>query len=169
MSDHQPRISFASGVDGTKVSALSLSVVKDVMRKADVTSVTISSVVRTTRQQAVAMYDNVQNTSLAAQHALYGTAGDKVLDVYEKGRKAGLSRDAIILNMTKEIEAVGPEKVSHHAGDPSKVNVFDVGPHSVTPQANKAKFAKAAKEDPRVSQFFEPPNDPGYHFEIPQH
>jgi hypothetical protein len=164
----QVTVSFAPGTDASKVSTYSIGVLKDVMLKAGVDSVTISSVARNASEQAVAMYNNIQKTSLDTQKDLYGSAGDKVLDVYDADVKAGKLKDAIIQDMKAKIEELGVSKVTRHAADLSKLNVFDVGPNSVSPQANKAKFAKAANDDPRVSRFFEPPDDPGYHFEVPQ-
>ncbi len=164
----QVTIDFASGVNSSKVSAYSIVVLKDIMLKAAVDSVTISSVARDAAEQAAAMYKNIQKTDLPTQRDLYGAAGNKVLDVYEADTKAKKVAQMIIADMQKKIEEIGTSKVTRHAGDQSKVNVFDVGPNSVTPQANKSAFAKAARDDARVSRFFEPPDDPGFHFEIPQ-
>lgn len=55
--------------------------------------------------------------------------------------------------------------LSRHTGDPNVLNVFDVAPSSIT---NKVAFEKAVKADSRVTKFLMPPQDPGYHLEIPQ-
>jgi hypothetical protein len=67
--------------------------------------------------------------------------------------------------MTREILRIGPTRVSRHAADPRVLNVFDVAPSSV---ARRAAFERAVRADRRVARFLIPPQDPGYHLEIPQ-
>jgi hypothetical protein len=67
--------------------------------------------------------------------------------------------------MEAKIIELGPTSVSHHAADPKVLNVFDVAPSSI---ADKMAFEMAVRADRRVSKFLLPPNDPGYHLEIPQ-
>jgi hypothetical protein len=57
--------------------------------------------------------------------------------------------------------------VSRHAADPKVLNVFDVAPSSVR---NQVAFERAVRAETRVDtrSFFKPPQDPGYHLEIPQ-
>jgi len=70
-----------------------------------------------------------------------------------------------VTDMAAKIMALGPERVSRHACDPNVLNVFDVAPSSI---GNKHAFEAAASADERVSRFLTPPDDPGYHLEIPQ-
>jgi hypothetical protein len=88
-----------------------------------------------------------------------------VIEVYRKAKAAGKSAAAIQQEMTSEILRIGPTKVSRHASDPNVLNVFDVGPSSV---ANRAAFEREVHAEKRVANFLIPPNDPGYHLEIPQ-
>jgi hypothetical protein len=45
------------------------------------------------------------------------------------------------------------------------LNVFDVAPSSIK---DKVAFERAVKAERRVTKFLTPPDDPGYHLEIPQ-
>ena len=80
--------------------------------------------------------------------------GQAVIDVYESGKAAGKTPDAIKADMTAKIVDLGPMNVSHHAADPKLLNVFDVAPSSV---ADVDAFQNAAKADTRVSKFLTPP------------
>lgn len=173
----QPTVSFWSTANEDSVSAYSLKVLKEIMQKATVTSVAISSTARDAQNQARVMYQNLESQGAADQKVLYGKSGDKVIDVYsdqktklkDSTKKANEVRDQIILEMKKKIDELGPSNVTRHAADVSKKNVFDVAPSSVTPQSQKAEFVKQAKADARVSKVLTPEDkDPGYHLEIPQ-
>ena len=75
-------INWGSEADSSTVGANSLEILKDVCRAAGVTSVTITSTARDATNQARVMYDNLESKGVAAQKALYGDNGDKVIDVY---------------------------------------------------------------------------------------
>ena len=121
------------------MSEHSLSVLKDVMAKAGVASVVISSTARDPFNQARVMFDNIKKTGVAAQKKLYAAAGDAVIDVFAAAQKAGKTRAETIKLMEAKIIALGPEKVSHHAADLTKLNVFDVAPSSI-PSAKKKRL-----------------------------
>jgi hypothetical protein len=158
-------IVFGPNAKSSDVTPYSLGVLRDVMSAANVARLTISSTQRSPADQARVMFNNLQTQGVAAQRRLYTPPGQAVIDVYEAGKAAGKSPDAIKADMTAKIIALGPMNVSHHAADPKLLNVFDVAPSSV---ADVASFEAAAKKDGRVSKFLTPPNDPGLHFEIPQ-
>lgn len=172
----QTTVLFHTTADEDDVSAYSLEVLEDVMRKAGVTQVTISSTSRDAYNQARVMYNNIEAKGVEHQKELYGRHGDQVIDTYtssgaeaSKQKLTGTARrDYVITKMKAKIKAVGPSRVSRHAADTSKSNVFDVGPNSIQPQSKKADFATQAKADARITRFLEPPADPGFHFEIPQ-
>jgi len=88
-----------------------------------------------------------------------------VIEVYRQGKLAGKDAAAIQALMTAEIIRLGPTTVSRHASDPKILNVFDVAPSSV---ARRPEFEAAVRAESRVAKFLLPPNDPGYHLEIPQ-
>jgi len=163
----QPGPTFGSGAKQSDVSDYSLTVLKDIMAKAGVASVVISSTARDPFNQARVMFDNIMKTGVAAQKELYAAAGDAVIDVCAAAQKAGKTPAETIKLMEAKIIALGPEKVSHHAADLTKLNVFDVAPSSI-PSGKKAAWEAAIKGNKAIAKFIFPPLDPGYHFEIKQ-
>jgi hypothetical protein len=158
-------ISYGPNANAKDVTPFSLAILEDILRAAGLNSALISSTARKPAQQARVMYDNLEAHGVAQQKALYAAAGDQVIDVYAKSKAAGKSPDQIKSDMEAKIIELGPTRVSHHAADPKVLNVFDVAPSSIS---DKNAFEIAAGKDKRVSKFLVPPNDPGYHLEIPQ-
>jgi hypothetical protein len=158
-------IKFGANAKPDSVTEFSLKVLEDILEKAGLTSCMISSTARTPTDQARVMFNNIKSTSVAAQKKLYAAAGDLVIGEYEKARKAGKTPTEIKAAMEAKIIEIGPTKVSHHASDPNILCVFDVAPSSI---GKKASFEKAVRADKRVTKFITPPDDPGYHLEIPQ-
>ena len=158
-------IKFGTNAKPESVTALSLQVLEDILAAAGLSSCIISSTARSPADQARVMFNNIVATSVAAQKKLYAAAGDLVIDEYLKAKAAGKTPTEIRAAMEAKINELGPTKVSHHAADPNILCVFDVAPSSI---ANKAAFERAVRKDKRVSKFLLPPDDPGYHLEIPQ-
>lgn len=158
-------ITFGPRANQATVSNYTRGVIKDLLQRAGVPSVVITSTARTPADQARAMYQNLVAKGVAHQKALYAAPGRKVIDAYVAARHAGKSPAQIQAAMTAEILRQGPGKVSRHCADHTKLNVVDIAPNSV---ANRAKFRAAIKADSRVSKLLEPPSDPAYHLEIPQ-
>jgi hypothetical protein len=158
-------ISFGPNAKAADVTAFSRGVLTDVLKAAGLPRVTISSTSRLPADQARVMYVNLERQGIDAQRRLYKEPGRKVIEVYRQGKLAGKDAAAIQAAMTTEIVRLGPTTVSRHASDPKILNVFDVAPSSV---ANRPAFEAAVRAEPRVSKFLLPPNDPGYHLEIPQ-
>ena len=158
-------VKFGPGAKPKDVTPFSLAVLKDILRAAGLTSATISSTARKPADQARVMFDNIEAQGVAAQKKLYAAAGDQVIDVYVASKKAGKTPAEIKADMEKKIVAIGPTSVSHHAADPKILNVFDVAPSSIT---SKKAFEAAVRKERRVKKFLLPPDDPGYHLEIPQ-
>jgi len=150
------------------VAETSIEVLKDVLRAAGLRKATITSTARTATDQARAMYQNLVTQGVDKQRALYGPAGDRVIDVYEQLRDAGKPAQEIRDGMRDAILAIGPSKVSRHCGDPAVLNVFDVGPRSLGDDTARRAFNDAAKaeEGKRVAKYIPYPKDPGNHFEI---
>lgn len=165
-------INFGPQAIADVVSAKSKKIIEAVMLAAGVKAITISSTLRTAKDQARAMYDNLSLPGgVANARKLYKTAGQKIIAVYEQQRKEGKSANQIRAAMEKKINEIGPEVVTKHAKDPSKINVIDIAPSSV-PVAKRAEFVakmKDAKKQGKVTVFLEPgQGDPAYHIEIVQ-
>ena len=160
-----PTIGFGEHANAADVTPYSLGVLKDILATAKLSSALVSSTSRSPKEQARVMYDNAEKFGVEAQKRLYGPSGDKVLDVYAQRKAAGATPDDVKLAMETKIKELGPTHVSRHASDPHVLNVFDVAPSSIR---DKVGFEHAVKADSRVSYFLVPPNDPGYHLEIPQ-
>ena len=88
-----------------------------------------------------------------------------MVDAYEAAKRAGKDAAGIQAAMVDTINEIGPEKVSKHASDPKRLNVFDIAPSSIR---DKSGFESAVRGEKRVAKFLVPPADPGYHLEIPQ-
>ena len=158
-------VNFGPNANASVVSAYTLQVLKECLAAAGETSATITSTSRTPHDQARAMYNNIVSLGVASQKRLYGAGGDRVIDAYVASKAAGKSRAEILADMEATIRAVGPSRVSKHCADPAVLGVIDVGPSSIT---NDAQFIAAVSGDSRVSNFLRPPDDPAYHLEVPQ-
>ena len=99
-----------------------------------ISSVTISSTVRSVESQAQAMYDNL----VAGKVVNYGSPGRSVLAVGKALIAEGVAPSTIVQAMTDQINAVGPANVSHHL-DPS-LAVADIMPSKMSPD-ERARFA----------------------------
>jgi D-alanyl-D-alanine carboxypeptidase len=168
-------ITFGPHAHADKIAASSLDVLRDVLAAAGLGHAMISSTARTAADQARAMYQNLagrgRGKGVAAQHRLYGPAGDQVIDVYAALRAEGRKAGEIQAAMRDKILEIGPSKVSRHCGDPAMLNVFDVAPSSIGSDEQQAAFVAAAQAEvgKRVSRFIPFPGDPGHHFEIRPH
>ena len=153
--------------NGHKLSKKTRQVILILLKDAGLKSASITSTHRTPYQQAAAMYDNCKRLGWRSQENLYGPAGRRVIQVYKTMEKK--PRNTVIEAMAKKIREVGPEKVSRHCADPSKLEVVDIDPQSI---ANAAAFVKAVQKQQKagkISKFFSPASgDPVYHLEIPQ-
>lgn len=158
-------ISFGPNAKAAGVTGFSRGVLTDILQAAGLPRVTISSTSRLPADQARVMFINLEQQGIDAQLRLYKEPGRKVIEVYRQGKLAGKDAASIQAAMTAEIVRLGPTTVSRHASDPKILNVFDVAPSSVT---DRPAFEAAVRDEPRVTKFLLPPNDPGYHLEIPQ-
>ncbi|MEO1018899.1 MAG: hypothetical protein AAFY56_14570 [Pseudomonadota bacterium] len=160
-------ISFGPKAKSMDVSEYSKSVIKEIMKASRIYRVIVTSTARDAFDQARVMYDNLEQFGTRHQKNLYGPAGDEIIDVYIEAKKNGHDRNEIITLMKARIIAIGPTKVSRHAADVSKLNVFDISPSTIPPE-KKSKWEKEIKDSQHVSKYIFPPKDPGYHFEIIQ-
>ncbi|MCG8307379.1 MAG: DUF6443 domain-containing protein, partial [Cytophagales bacterium] len=150
-------ITFGSGIPDSHVTDKSAGVVNDAMVSAGDNEVKVSSGYRSPEKQVEVMYDNLETKGVSHQKALYGSTGDKVIDVYiaTKGKTDkqgyGLNNDASSVKsaMTSKINELGPGKVSKHSSNPKVYNVFDIAPSSVS---NVKSFQSTLQKDKRVSR-----------------
>lgn len=161
------QIDWSEGLDRSVVSENALSVLRDIASKACVKSVRISSTARTPEAQAHEMYNNIKNWGIDSQRKLYGGPGKQVLDTYESEVAAGHDSIQVEAAMAAKINELGPSNVSRHISQGPGMSTFDVSPRSVGEREARERFRAEAKADPRVKNFYEPPNDPGFHFEVP--
>lgn len=158
-------ISFGPNAKAADVTDFSRQVLTDILTAAGLSKVIISSTSRSPADQARVMFANLERQGIEAQRRLYKEPGRKVIEVYRQGKLAGKDAATIRAEMRDEIVRLGPVTVSRHASDPKIYNVFDVAPSSV---AKRPEFESAVRAEKRVAKFLLPPNDPGYHLEIPQ-
>ena len=165
----QPTINFGPNANQSVVSTHSKTILTEILNHAGLDECSITSTSRTPADQARVMFNNLEAHGVAAQKALYAAAGDQVIDVYSARKAEGKTAAQIKSAMEVKINAIGPDKVSHHCADPAKLNVVDISPLSI---ANKHAFENAvnvARNSGKVSRFITPNNgDPAYHIEIPQ-
>jgi len=148
-------------------------ILQDIMVAAGVQQCEITSVARTPADQARVMFANLVGTGLhqgiAEQRKLYLPPGNQIIDVYEQN--ASLPADQVQALMAARIQEVGPQLVSHHCCDPSKMTVWDIDPATVKPPEKLPAFEAAlaaAVADGRLSKLLSPHNaDPALHCERP--
>ena len=188
-SDNTPpkyQIGFACS-NPNRLSALSRSILLQIMEEAGVEKVLITRIAANAREQAEAMYRSVEKKGLSSQMQMYKAGGKAVLEhlsreqdaikrAEQKGIDTGLVHDKLARHrhlvgiMERHIDSVGVETVSKHGGNQAILNVFDVAPDSLYPN-NKNLFIDAATHHLGIYKFLYPPKHPGeraYHFEIPQ-
>ena len=136
------------------------SVLKGLLRQAGQATAKVTSTARTIEDQARVMYDVLVGpfnpTTMGAGGAtnttqysynLYDNNGDRVVDEYVAGKRAGKSTADILRAMTariRAIKAVAPTAFKHTA-DPSVLQVFDL---SFKLFANPARFEKVVSANP---------------------
>ncbi|EKE73046.1 peptidoglycan-binding domain-containing protein [Gallaecimonas xiamenensis] len=127
-------VTYSSTVPANKrlVSDYAIKVVKKALADAGMKKAVITSTLRFPSEQAAIMYRNAK-ISLAKQKQLYGSNGDKVLDVYAANKTKAQSE--VVALMTSKIEELAEDgrKVSKHCTsveDYGRLNVFDIGVNS---------------------------------------
>jgi hypothetical protein len=158
-------ITFGPNALPAALTGFSRGVLTDILRAAGLSRAVISSTSRSPADQARVMFANLERVGIEAQRRLYKEPGRKVIEVYRQAKLAGRNAMEIQRLMTDEIVRLGPTTVSRHASDPKILNVFDVAPGSI---ANRPVFEARVRAEGRVAKFLLPPDDPGYHLEIPQ-
>ncbi|MFZ4398511.1 MAG: hypothetical protein ACOYO1_00640 [Bacteroidales bacterium] len=147
------------------ISKHTIEVLKTIMQESGNTSIQINSTIRNSEGQALIMYNYlVEPGGIKSQLKLYGSNGDKVINVYSDkyDKKTNLS------NMQNKINELSCNKVSLHCDDPLKVNVLDIQPTSIK---HKDSFIKAFRKNPSIDQkrtILPGGGEHAYHLVIPQ-
>lgn len=149
---------------GVVISDSAVTKLKDVLRASNLTSATITSGRRDSAAQARIMYNNLEASGVETQRNLYGSYGDRVIDVYEEKKNAGVGAAAIKEAMKDKIVEIGSSNVSRHCSDTH--DVFDIAPSTISdgPEFEKALADSVSNGD--ISSYLVPPNDPAYHIVI---
>jgi hypothetical protein len=171
-------IKFTKNVNPAQLTDYSRKILEEILLEANIKHVTITSIVRTSHDQARVMFGNLVNKGIEKQRLSYGEVGNLIIDVYEEkiGKKSleDIKKDhnEIITTMQHKIEEIGVTKVTHHACDPQILNVFDVAPNLML-QDEKRRFETIVRANIRkkkqITKFLTPGQyDPAYHIEIQQ-
>jgi hypothetical protein len=168
-----PVVLFKDGVDSSRVSGHSRAVLVRLLRASGNPSGLITRATATPEDQARVMYDLIESHGgmdggVTFARKLWFAPGQRVVDTYVFWHEHG--RAECIAAMAATIRKVGPEKVSHHCGDPSKLAVLDVAPSSLEhPDAFLAAAHAETMPGGALSKVLAPANhDPAFHLEIPQ-
>jgi peptidoglycan hydrolase-like protein with peptidoglycan-binding domain len=152
----------------TPINSKAKSALTNILKEAKINTVTITSTVRTPKDQARVMYENLINAGVAAQKKLYGTNGDKVIDKYVELKDVKKTADEIKKGMEDLIVKLGSTTISKHCCDPNEFSIFDVAPSSI-PSAKRKDFEAALKNSLKcgeIQKYIPWPDDPAYHIEV---
>jgi peptidoglycan hydrolase-like protein with peptidoglycan-binding domain len=157
----EPQVTISSNA---RVSENAVRVLKDILRAAGLSRATITSGRRTANDQARIMYDLIVQRGVSYAKNLYGSTGDKVIDVYSTQKSAGKSATAIKQAMESKINELGCYNVSHHCSDTH--DVIDVAPSSIADQTAFRLALDTALKKGTIAKYIPPPGDPAFHIEI---
>jgi hypothetical protein len=157
------RLIFGPNANTSVITPVVEQVIRDNVAAAGSSACTITSTLREAKDQARAMFHNLEVKGVAHQRALYGPPGNRVIDTYVASKAAGKTPAQIQVDMTATINQ-DPFGVSHHLFDPATLCVVDIDPNTI---ADGAAFVAAVQADNRVSKILFPPRDTAFHLEIP--
>ncbi|MPW27791.1 hypothetical protein F9L16_02125 [Agarivorans sp. B2Z047] len=133
------------------VSEYSKKVIKLALKEAGMKHAVITSTLRTPAQQAAIMYRNAK-ANLQKQYRLYGSVGDRVLDVYAENSSKGKSEVIKLMEEKILAELASGNRTSKHCvsiSDYKNLNIIDIGVNSTRAASldsfNKVKFTNALK------------------------
>ena len=174
------QITFNDERKAAVISEYTIETLKKIAAKAGLSSLMITSTLRTPEAQANAMYHNLRKTGYQAQLDLYGPVGTAVLqaalavetDITAANPDISPEelKEAVVRVMLDEIANQRPKRVSRHVVTPedyAKLNVLDIGYGSV---ADKDAFRAALRdaEGQDILKFIDEPENGCFHVEIPQ-
>jgi hypothetical protein len=163
----QVQIIFLNNRDRDKISSASLNIIRKIAKASNNPKVYITSTIRSAREQAEIMYNQTSKYGVNRQYKLYGSSGDRIIDVYVEENNKGSDRNITIGKMEQKIIDIGAFNISHHAGNHNKINVFDVSAKRLN---NPSAFWKEAKklEGTDIYKLINESDRFCYHFEIKQ-
>jgi hypothetical protein len=143
---------FASTLEEERrrvLSNRSIELLERVAKEIEQNSLTVTSTIRFPRNQAVAMYNNLEN----GRNIRYAQPGRDVVAVYHQSKRDKLSREETINKMVKKIEelARNGQRVSLHCvpvDEYNRLNVIDVS--YLSNDADTQKFLNALSEESNV-------------------
>ena len=108
------------------------------------------------------MLSNIKKNGVESQLKLYGSKpGSEVTKVYNKD----LSDEENLSRMISKIYELGPQTVSKHCADSSKLNVVDV---SRSKLSDKDAFLSALQSNSSILKYIDEPSNGCVHIEILQ-
>jgi len=133
------------------------AVLTSILRAASLNGCYVTSLSRTPREQATAMFDNCRRTGVAEQYRTYLDAGDQVIAVYDAAFQANPQaldtapgRQDCIRDMIARIIQVGPSLVSHHClPDDAPIMACDILQSSILAEG---RFLAALRAHPQYSR-----------------
>ena len=103
------------------------------------------------------------------QRDMYGDGGDKVMDTYDSYTPEwNCTKAEAVEAMTETINKVGPQNVSRHTGDVTKLNVIDISTSTIR---DRKAFHKSVHSNPGISKAITPidkKSEKAFHVEIKQ-
>jgi hypothetical protein len=156
-------IKFKSGVRGN-VTDYTLNVLANILRDANQPYLIITSLQRTPRQQASAMYNNIVSKGVASQYNLYGSGGDAIINVYVS-EKAKSSTPTEIKNAMTSAIVTNDWQYDHRADGITKA-VVDISFRELKSIGTMTVSLQKWKNKGVVSKFIDESDH--FHVEIPQ-
>ncbi len=151
-------------ITGVKIAEGASKVLSEILVSSGNSSCLVTSVERTTKDQARVMYANCEQFGGDHQLRLYKKPGQAVVSVFMAMHGSGATKADILAAMEAEITHQGPERVSAHCRGPeSPIWVIDIAPSSFK---DSAKFIEEAEKHKRVTKVLKPPQDPAVHLEV---
>ena len=152
-------VTFSSGLEEERRKLLSnesIDILERAAQQACIKSLNVTSTIRYPRNQATAMYDNMEK----GKNMKYQQPGEDVKAVYQQCKKDKLSKEDTINKMIDKIEELSKEnkRVSLHCVSVEsykKLNVVDIS----YPNPNTKEFINALDKEPNVKRIFHDMND----------
>lgn len=165
-------ILYGANANSSSLSSKSLNILEKLCENTDNPSPRISRTASSPSEQARIMYNLLEDEEEGGKEycrKMYGSAGDKVIDVWVKYKKADSTAAEIREQMTAKINELGPENVSKHCGDFKIRNTFDVGPNSINNQTAFEDSTDSYVTKKVIEKFLNQDDyDPAYHIQILQ-
>ncbi|MGX5100604.1 hypothetical protein [Enterobacter cloacae] len=177
-SDFELVIEWDRSAVQSVVSAKTIEILKDIMKKSGVHKIHITSTIRPLESQVRAMLNAIEHPhtpgkGIEEQLKTYGPVGDKIILAYADANKMkpndhGHAYDCMLAK-AEELKANG-ELISRHnvtLEEYEKINTLDISYTRIGGNENMKKFIKAVLEHKKntddIKTFFYPGNSSGEH------